>query len=542
MNKKDNNRIDLNADTYSLGAGLSIHSKDDIKKTITITNNRAHYFANQAKKYRDEAKIHCENAKQYAEANSNVTYEQLIDLRVVLESQINTKQDAGDYALTESIPVNVSELENDSNYVTESEMNTAVDNVLPDIPNDGQKFLATDGNTLDWVSIHRELMFALKPFDHVLTFEESKGYSMLGSWVYKEESAGTRYGYPDFYSKCLEEKAAGIEETITIGESSFTAYKNSNGHVFYDITQQSVVDSIYDATGAAWYYGIDEANERILLPRAEAGFLKGNDGEDNVDILPAYIYMIVGNTDFVGALTNVTEITTSENDTLPLFFYYCSEIVPNSPAFVESNGNYLSGCLYETAYNTLVNALNETSSLNLSVKTYESTDITDYDFVINQDNMTFRLPLKVVALQDNLENMNLKLYFKIANAVQNLELINATNVLNALNNKVDSTGNQTIIESYQDETSWYRIWSDGWIEQGGKITYPAARSKTTAVSFLKNFSNTNYNITSSPTATRGTTYGTSIIAKSNTGYTQFIYGHGSDDNQGTGFYWHVCGY
>ena len=60
---KDNIHLPQAADTYSLGSGLSIYTKSDIKNNIKITNNRAHYFANLAKKFRDEAKIHCDNAK-----------------------------------------------------------------------------------------------------------------------------------------------------------------------------------------------------------------------------------------------------------------------------------------------------------------------------------------------------------------------------------------------------------------------------------------------------------------------------------------------
>lgn len=46
-----------------------------------------------------------------------------------------------------------------------------------------------------------------------------------------------------------------------------------------------------------------------------------------------------------------------------------------------------------------------------------------------------------------------------------------------------------VVQNYVSGTSWYRIWSDGWIEQGGRATMP------TPVTFLKAFSNTNYTVT-----------------------------------------------
>lgn len=45
--------------------------------------------------------------------------------------------------------------------------------------------------------------------DHILTFKESKGLVLLGNYVYKYGSPGTRYGYTDFYNTCLKEYNEG---------------------------------------------------------------------------------------------------------------------------------------------------------------------------------------------------------------------------------------------------------------------------------------------------------------------------------------------
>lgn len=60
-------------------------------------------------------------------------------------------------------------------------------------------------------------------------------------------------------------------------------------------------------------------------------------------------------------------------------------------------------------------------------------------------------------------------------------------------------------ETYNSGTSWYRVWSDGWIEQGGRVT-PTASSGT--ITFLKAFSNTNFTITSQEGDGNGTTTST----------------------------------
>ncbi|MBO7733133.1 MAG: hypothetical protein J6S67_11285 [Methanobrevibacter sp.] len=67
-----------------------------------------------------------------------------------------------------------------------------------------------------------------------------------------------------------------------------------------------------------------------------------------------------------------------------------------------------------------------------------------------------------------------------------------------LNGKVDLDGNNAtfphITSTYVNGKDWYRVWSDGWIEQGGETS--ASTGKAT-VTFLKPFANTNYTIISS---------------------------------------------
>lgn len=47
-----------------------------------------------------------------------------------------------------------------------------------------------------------------------------------------------------------------------------------------------------------------------------------------------------------------------------------------------------------------------------------------------------------------------------------------------------------ITETYSNGTSWYRVWSDGWCEQGGQI--PADDLEEITVTFLKPYTNSNY--------------------------------------------------
>lgn len=51
----------------------------------------------------------------------------------------------------------------------------------------------------------------------------------------------------------------------------------------------------------------------------------------------------------------------------------------------------------------------------------------------------------------------------------------------------------TVIISYVNGSSWYRLWSDGWIEQGFSIS-----GDSNMLNWPKPFSNTNYTVTSTP--------------------------------------------
>ena len=111
--------------TGSLGGELRV-SMSDSSKIITATNNRAQYYAEQSKKYSELAKQYKDDALFYLNQNSDVTYDYIENIKNDLVYQINTKQEIGNYALKTEIPVNVSELANDSKYVNETALSDVI--------------------------------------------------------------------------------------------------------------------------------------------------------------------------------------------------------------------------------------------------------------------------------------------------------------------------------------------------------------------------------------------------------------------------------
>lgn len=465
-------------------------------------------------------------------------------------------------------------------------------------------------------------LFDLVMKDYILSFEEGKGLALLGTYVYKTGVSGTRYGYPDFYNRCVAEKSAGTETQVTLGSNTITMYVNANGHQFYDIADKSAVDAWFDTYGVAWYYGVDEENERIFLPRQDIALLTPKtqlkiygDGNslaltnDNLKVacissisgygsahyyVPTYftnafpigsasgsinqsaqvstghsfgvipkslavngitsglisdsftpdsskyIYMVVGNTTQQSAITDVVDVTTSENDTLPLFTPMYFNHKPNNASWLKAGQQVNSGGIYTFAYNELVNELT-TSKYELKViETANKVSGTDYSeyWEINQTEMWFKTPTSIsykalngkakgngkglgltdgtynigltndssagvirktgsynknvgainTANNDNLNNLVIgltsnsansgiiaeeapsQLYFKVANAVQNLELMNAGAITETLADKVDLDNTQwatnACVPDYSSGitiTSGYTAPCSGWI-------------------------------------------------------------------------------
>lgn len=99
------------------------------------------------------------------------------------------------------------------------------------------------------------------------------------------------------------------------------------------------------------------------------------------------------------------------------------------------------------------------------------------------------------------------------------------------------SGVGVILASYTSGTSWYRKWSDGWIEQGG--TFKSLYDE--AVTLIVPMKDTNYTILTSKT-----NMGSAVVIVDTVTTTSFnVYGRGQG---GSGFgenvsgYWYVAGW
>lgn len=324
----------------------------------------------------------------------------------------------------------------------------------------------------------------------------------------------------------------------------------SSGALYSDEVANTVID---DGVDRAW-------NVKILKLKASlSNPIYGNSTTVQQEQIqyPYFIQVALGFEE-VPPIINTLEINTPYS----LLEAKYSETKLDNISWLRSEGQYNTKAVYPAVYDLLLSEYNTPTREGLSIK-LSTEDYTDYDFVLNTSNETFRLPIKstlagskfikgngmTLGLTDGTDNAglagysngllsgqspnyadpvgtaykvgtvyenktvgvttdssksgielddsNLYLYYYVGETVQNANLINAGRIEEKI---TDINSRPYITETYENGTSWYRVWSDGWCEQGGY-------QLTGQVSFLKNFNNTNYTVLA--------TYGEGVATESN---------------------------
>lgn len=104
-------------------------------------------------------------------------------------------------------------------------------------------------------------------------------------------------------------------------------------------------------------------------------------------------------------------------------------------------------------------------------------------------------------------------------------------------NKVDKAGNAWVVESYRNGTKWYRVWSDGWVEQSDSATF-GGQSGTT-ITFFHPFRDTNFYMSMSDYGGGGSSVFYNHISIRNKAATKCkIY---AGCNESISINWYACG-
>ena len=231
-------------------------------------------------------------------------------------------------------------------------------------------------------------------------------------------------------------------ETETISGITIRYYKADDGHKICMQDQEANVQALYEATGVAWYYIIDEANKRFKLPRTKHAFTGLRDSVGK--------YVPAG-------LPNITGTIGSG--------YGTASSIP----WVSHTG---TGALYAIQTSS--------SSYLLGGSTSTQTGLSKYGFDASRSNTTYGNSNTVQP-----PATQMYLYFYVGNFKRDALEQTAGITSEQLNNKADISDVQALesrtdileqgdyVVASQEPTSsngytWYRKYKSGWVEQGGR--------------------------------------------------------------------------
>lgn len=110
-------------------------------------------------------------------------------------------------------------------------------------------------------------------------------------------------------------------------------------------------------------------------------------------------------------------------------------------------------------------------------------------------------------------------------------------VLEFLKNR--NSADAYVVETGGDSTSWYRVWSDGFIEQGG---YEIASQPRQTITFHKSMTGTDYTVTFGAVAKDPNFFGVGALVDSKGTANMQTHTWSVNNVQAHPFFWEVRGY
>lgn len=230
-------------------------------------------------------------------------------------------------------------------------------------------------------------------------------------------------------------------ETETVDDITITFYRAEDGHKICLADQEANVQRLYDWMGVAWYYVLDTANKQFKLPRTKHAFTGLRDSVGG--------YVKAG-------LPNITgEI-------------YAGGTYGFS-AFTSANGAFKSGT--HTGWRATTQQQNVAGATeNVYIDASRSSSVYGNSNTVQPEATQMYLYFYVGNFERNAVEQTAGITSEMFNnkadvsRVQELE-----NTTTELENKT-----RHVVVEFQEPTSsnnntWYRIYNDGWVEQGGTV-------------------------------------------------------------------------
>lgn len=164
---------------------------------------------------------------------------------------------------------------------------------LPEPDGNTAKILMNDGQRAYWDYIPSAvpLLFTVWS-DHVIN-----DVSWLRADTFSWQSGDV---YKSVYDHLVDDwnNATSVDETVN--GHTFSVMVAKDGHKLFSMNGHDLAQTLYDETGVAWYYILDQENKRFKLPRTKFGFtgLRDSVGE----YVPAGVPNITGSAGYLKAL------------------------------------------------------------------------------------------------------------------------------------------------------------------------------------------------------------------------------------------------
>ena len=154
---------------------------------------------------------------------------------------------------------------------------------------------------------------------------------------------------------------------------------NNTSGCFYGIQNASI--STAAGTGTGYGTGFNAS-------RSSSTYQNGAPVQQEAIQYPYYIQIATGVEETLPA---IREYKVNNSDFFGKSMY--SDVEPDNASWLASNGSYNARAVYPDYYDWLVSHIGETITANGGKVVLSTGTITDYDFVVNQNDQTFRLPL-----------------------------------------------------------------------------------------------------------------------------------------------------
>lgn len=326
----------------------------------------------------------------------------------------------------------------------------------------------------------------------------ASAYGQVGKFVIDEEAGTVRLPAVVNVQGALDLQNLGL--TVEAGLPNIEAYVDTTAQMGGETGAFSVGSANQYFTGA-----VGQGSDTLTFDASESNPIYGNSDTVQPEAIqyPYFIQIATGQ-ETENNIVNELELC----DPFVLLEPKYSESLLYNESWLRSNGQWNAKALYVSVYEALQVEYNSEidagstvtlpsggayAKRGLPVK-LSTEEYTDYDHVLNTSEETFRLALKTNLSDDSVSG--LYLYFYAGAVSQNAGIVNAGRVEEALVDKLNSDhSNDTkpyVVETYRNGTSWYRVWSDGVIEQGGMgATNTAAFAE---ISLMKPYSAADYSI------------------------------------------------